>query len=288
MLQLCRSRLPPELNDMVIDHLKNEKAALSSTALVNKSWLVRSRVHLFRVITVTAEFARFAAFLQDRKHLHACIQRLTLQGEAFDSDLGDTTDVALLEPTILAFMLAQLPRLHHLCLHDVSFRTVAPILHMPRSLFKIPEVTLMNVGSCEDTTNDVLHVLGLFSEIRALNILSVEQCLDDNDVQARTDDLHIPHSLSVSSLKVEDVPYELYMQIFRHTNSVHTLKNLEMECGDIADVEALAELLQDASSSVESLSLNLTQCFLASVMSEDDSEALQISVLSASCILRRY
>lgn len=251
---------------MVIDHLQNDKAALSSTALVDKSWLIRSRIHLFRAISVAGDFAAFARFLQEKAHLRKHVRKLVLGGQ---SSYFGAADPAQLEPAVLAFILSQLPHLGHLCLQDVSFHSNVPYFH-PR-LFQLEDLTLINVGSCEDTTNDLLRILGLFSDVHSLNILAVGQYLDDNDAQARTDGLQLPRSLRVTSLKIEDAPCELYMQIFRQTESVHTIKNIEMECGYFGDLEALAELLQHTSSNVESLSVNLTQCFTAS---GDETEPL--------------
>jgi len=44
--------LPPEIMDMVIDHLFNDKPALSSCALVCQDWLPSTRYHLFHTLRV--------------------------------------------------------------------------------------------------------------------------------------------------------------------------------------------------------------------------------------------
>ncbi|KAI0083738.1 hypothetical protein BDY19DRAFT_615475 [Irpex rosettiformis] len=256
---------------MVIDHLQNDKAALSSAALVDKSWLIRSRVHLFRAVSVTADFAGFAQFLHEKPHLRKYIEQLALQGQPLEYN---SSSITTLQPFVLASILSQLPHLNRLSIHEISFHSSIPCFYLHPC--QLDELTLINVGSNEDTTNDVLHILSLFSDVRSLNILGIGQCLDNNDLQARTDELDIPSSLRVMSLKIEDVPYELYMQIFRRTESVHTIKNIEMECGDLGDIEALAELLQDTSLSVESLNLNLTQCFITNASPEADSDAIPL------------
>ncbi|KAJ6592531.1 hypothetical protein B0H19DRAFT_1087988 [Mycena capillaripes] len=44
--------LPPELEDLIIDHLHDQKHALTTCGLVNKAWLRSSRQHLFEVVTL--------------------------------------------------------------------------------------------------------------------------------------------------------------------------------------------------------------------------------------------
>ena len=45
--------LPPEILDIVIDHLHDEPTALRACCLVSKSWVPRSRTHLFGHVTFT-------------------------------------------------------------------------------------------------------------------------------------------------------------------------------------------------------------------------------------------
>jgi hypothetical protein len=266
------SRFPPELTDMIIDHLRNDKSTLSNASLVAKSWLVRSRVHLFNAITVTEAFAGFAAFLSHNAHLARNIHHLILQGES--DDYSSASSTVILEPFVLAGILSQLPRLGSLQLHKVSFHGCIP---SPGACgFRLDQLIMMNVGSSIDTTNDMLRILGLFSEIGSLQILTVEQAMSESDVQAKTAELHIPRALRVKSLKLEDVPYELYMQIFRETESMKTLVDVDVDCQAFEDVEVLTLMLQDARSSINTLALNLTSYFAGSYTEEglDESSAL--------------
>ena len=43
--------LPPEILDLIVDHLRNEPAALKACCLVSKSWIPRTRNHLFARVT---------------------------------------------------------------------------------------------------------------------------------------------------------------------------------------------------------------------------------------------
>ena len=43
--------LPPEIFDLIIDHLHDEPATLKACCLVSKSWVARSRTHIFAQVT---------------------------------------------------------------------------------------------------------------------------------------------------------------------------------------------------------------------------------------------
>ena len=44
--------LPPELDDIILDHLHDDRAALASCALVRRSWLPTVRYHNWRDLRV--------------------------------------------------------------------------------------------------------------------------------------------------------------------------------------------------------------------------------------------
>jgi len=45
--------LPPEILDIVVDHLHDQPTALRACCLVSKSWVPRSRIHLFALVEFT-------------------------------------------------------------------------------------------------------------------------------------------------------------------------------------------------------------------------------------------
>jgi hypothetical protein len=47
------TRLPPELTDYIIDFLHSDRKELAKCALVHRSWIPSSRLHLFEVLYVT-------------------------------------------------------------------------------------------------------------------------------------------------------------------------------------------------------------------------------------------
>ena len=242
---------------MVIDYLDGEDAALSRTSVVCRAWLARSRVHLFKSIVVTRHFVAFAAFLHVTPHLRPYIRRLVLQGHRLGESLS-TTPTPTMDPALLACILSCLPRLRSLQLHEVSFHIRAALPHpQPRLLpsFELDELTLMTVGSHKDTTNDVLRVLGLFTEVHSLTIASVTQSTKN------LTPLLVPRALRVRSLKLEDVPASAYLRALGRTESVKTLTTIDAECVDLDDMQALSELLRKTGEHVRVLSLNLAHCF---------------------------
>ena len=48
--------LPPEILDLIVDHLHDEPATLRACCLVSESWVPRSRIHLFAHVNFTPEF----------------------------------------------------------------------------------------------------------------------------------------------------------------------------------------------------------------------------------------
>lgn len=58
--------LSPEIQDMILDHLWDDKAALNACSLVCSAWLVTTRYHLFDSVSVTHWDRR----VQERSRLH--------------------------------------------------------------------------------------------------------------------------------------------------------------------------------------------------------------------------
>ncbi|KIP01799.1 hypothetical protein PHLGIDRAFT_80071, partial [Phlebiopsis gigantea 11061_1 CR5-6] len=73
--------LPLEIQDMIIDHLHNDKRSLQSCALVCKHWLPASRYHLFHSITQKGTEDSYDAlleFLLGAEHILPYIRELRL------------------------------------------------------------------------------------------------------------------------------------------------------------------------------------------------------------------
>lgn len=253
---------------MVIDNLCDSQTALCATALVCKPWLPRSRLHLFQHVTMTGKFEELLLFLKQTPQVKGYIRHLVLQGvdscvpehtDSFDSQSDPCTT---LPPYLLADIVAQLPRLSTVQLHQLSFHDQQSCRLPAYRLHKLDELTLMNVGSMWDTTDDILGVLGLFSEIKYLHLNSVAQIVGMPLPLTGSLCSHVsPPNLKVHALKFEDVPSEIYFEVIQNTRSRDVLRCIETECRNIEDAEGLASLLESAGSALEHLAVDLTPCF---------------------------
>ncbi|GBE89738.1 hypothetical protein SCP_1700630 [Sparassis crispa] len=53
--------VPAEISDMIIDNIQDEPKALSTSSLISRSWLPRSRAHKLRSIDISTK-DRYTAF----------------------------------------------------------------------------------------------------------------------------------------------------------------------------------------------------------------------------------
>lgn len=277
-----RARLPAELADMVLDHLADAPAALRATARVCRAWLPRSRVHLFRRVCPPPRAARdgfggLHAFLARTPHVRAYVRHLVLAGperygadEAEDDgevdvdtdDKGTERAPAVLPPHVLAALLALLPRLRTLQLHNLSFRSPHPWpLRCPPHKTTLDRLTLMHVGAPSDSAADVLRVLALFGSVGFLHLAGVSHAPAD---AARLGGA-LPR-VCVRGVRLEDAQADLYCAVVR--GAEEGVKCVEVECSSVEDAVAVAGLVARERAGVEQLAVDLTQCFRA----DDDAE----------------
>lgn len=107
---MMTARIPPELCDMVVDFLHEDKDTLASCTLVSRSWLRVARYHLFDSIYVHCEqdpdtFTKFLVYLQTTPSIRAYIKDLCFDGYNEAPDLVDS-----LKSPYLAAVLALLPQ----------------------------------------------------------------------------------------------------------------------------------------------------------------------------------
>lgn len=86
-IRLYDRRLPPELVDIIIDHLHNDKRSLAACSLVCKEWRSSARYHLFANITLKPTEAKDPDFLTSApkvvpfiRHLHLDYRSLGFPG----------------------------------------------------------------------------------------------------------------------------------------------------------------------------------------------------------------
>lgn len=260
---LSLPRLPPELTDMVIDNLCWDLDSLRNTCLVCRSWLPRSRVHLFKRLTVSIPrrkaFDAAVAFLRRKPHIARLIRSLQLKGPLLLYD-DDTPLAAQQQPpsipvSALVTLLVILPRLCDLHLIDISFWSynLRPTKLQSTSRFKLDTLTMHGVGSMRDTTDHVMRVLGLFSEIKSLSLGSIVQRLD-----ART---CLPEGLKIHALHVEDVPGDVYFEAAKAMRLRGCLTSLTAQIYCLQDVTSFADLIEDTAPELLSVGFDTVRLF---------------------------
>ena len=153
--------LPPELIDIIIDHLHSDRRALVSCSLVCKTWRLSARHHLFARLALNLENANNPAFLRSGSdiipfahHIHLDYL-LTLSGPGrrvpqlvgFNgiTSLGLTIWQLIDLPAQVA-LLTQFPSVVRLELHHIEFITFKELANFICSFrcLEILEILVMN------------------------------------------------------------------------------------------------------------------------------------------------
>ncbi|KAI8976283.1 hypothetical protein BD414DRAFT_163636 [Trametes punicea] len=166
-------RLPAEIDYLIIDHLSDDMAALSSCSLVCSSWLSVARSHLFRTLAIgsTATDGRFAAFeglLKKRTHFGPLIQELILRCRPFSSfnedEKAEQVDVAVLQSIVV-----MLPALRRLTLDGISL----PPRNCGFAMLRRPSLVSMRIIGCrfhDENLQSALNAMCIFETIEELSI----------------------------------------------------------------------------------------------------------------------
>jgi hypothetical protein len=107
------TKIPPEIFDIVIDHLHNDLDALKVCSLVCKSWLPSSRYHLFRSLVVKPSRAKlFGQVLRP--------QLSTLPNHVFHLTIGQLGDSYFTPQRNLIRLIPRLSSMQSLKIHRVN------------------------------------------------------------------------------------------------------------------------------------------------------------------------
>ena len=171
----ARGRLPPELIDMVIDHLYDDKVSLASCALVAKSWLNTSRLHLFHDLIIFHDrapepFRAFTAFMTEKPFICSLVKTLCINGyHASDRRQGR------INAGILDAILGLLPALDTLLIVNCFWETrvkdenaVTQTLPLHRASLKNLYVTYFSAE--QEHTYAKLEILRHFQKVERLRL----------------------------------------------------------------------------------------------------------------------
>lgn len=230
--------LPPELTDIIIDYLHDDKKALSKCGRVCRAWVCRSRIHLWRAIAVdsthetTRRLAPFLDFIRDSPATVSLIQHLELS--SLDSILADA----------IILQLPLLPSLKTLVLSVQVIKVVPQDLVLSESLD-----TLIVSHATFDSMLDWHNFVLAFPNLRQLVI--------GESVQSRlrtTGSWPASAKLSLHRLHLDDITLPVFNWLSCMVSSIHTLRLKRV--GNI--YSWMGPLWKDCLSSLENLEIDTT------------------------------
>ncbi|KAM5540160.1 hypothetical protein V8D89_006300 [Ganoderma adspersum] len=215
---------PPELTDIIIDFLHHDIQSLLACALVCRSWVRSSRVHLFRscIISNPSRFGVIYHTLTTTTDVGIHVRHLTVVGEKFHGfNVGDFMTI-----------LRGLPRLHHLGLHKVTFN-IRGINHTPQphnnpiGLYTLEELQIVEcgAGATKDFYSHVFRLLAMFTSIHRLFFAS------NSTARAPRSKCRIPRwitqqtRVAVQHLHTSDIPFcivKLLLIVLRTSKALQT------------------------------------------------------------------
>ncbi|KAF8997656.1 hypothetical protein BDZ89DRAFT_1148441 [Hymenopellis radicata] len=221
--------LPPELVDMIIQHLFGYKYALRSCALVSRTWSGFAQRALFRDAQMKLyPYKKMVRLLDDLisvPHLQTLIRGLTIRPHRRVDDIPIPTYM-----TCLASVLSRLPNLIKVAFEnddseDVAIRSYLDLI--PNVLGNAPLVELdINVYSVA-TFHHVFGILGGTNIKRvALHGFIDDDTVDSGPIRKR---LHVP-SLEVIHLKLACLSEEFHKGIMQYFD-LPNLKQCEIITG---------------------------------------------------------
>lgn len=149
--------LPPELVDEIIDYLHHNIRALKACSLTHRTWLPRSRYHLFRALRFR-KFGVDAFRLSSAPEIAQYVREVTVEGNMYSEvgksilvDMGKVESLHL-EASKIHFTdvhrglcqshLPVFPMLKELTLRKVYFRSFAEMISTIRSYRRLNSLTL--------------------------------------------------------------------------------------------------------------------------------------------------
>ncbi|KAF5378516.1 hypothetical protein D9615_007155 [Tricholomella constricta] len=173
-------RLPHELIDCIIDHLHDDRAALSACCFVCKAWMASSRYHLFKDIVLGHEHCDDILALPPPSMFAVAARRLMLTNKDFlppgIEHFSSINSFYLLGSTPNADMLTRIPllfsRITLLELNKVPFDSFA---HMVQLVCALPNLETLTHSMCHwnQEIDQPPAELRLPPRLHTLNILSL-------------------------------------------------------------------------------------------------------------------
>lgn len=161
--------LPPELDDIIIDHFHDDRFMLGRCALVCRAWLPATRYHAWRYLPLkctSADLTRLSSLLDASPSVAYYVRDVTItqkQGQFCTWD-----DLTLLHSTLA--ILSRLPSLHTLTLDGLWFGAPTGEDGLSLSAITFPSVRKLTISTCSfDVFDDVSYLCSAFPALKEIH-----------------------------------------------------------------------------------------------------------------------
>ncbi|KAF8216888.1 hypothetical protein K438DRAFT_1797991 [Mycena galopus ATCC 62051] len=241
---------PPELHDVIIDHLHDQKRVLGTCGLVNKSWLRSSRHHLFGSVTLRDD--SWKDFLQ---LLESPLATFPQSIEALTVSLSDDDEETAISFHDLVSQLRGLPTaLRRLRLENVLV-TETTAASLGTMFPDVRELDLYQVGF--DTPWHMATLVSRFLRLRTASVYPV--FLKDGDLQV-SHYPEIPRNLERLRLRLgvsAPGPFPEVARWFDAGETPPAIRVLEIGILDAASLHSVGNLLRVLGPELHDLNLKL-------------------------------
>lgn len=227
--------LPLEIVEAILSHLKDDKATLFLCAVVSRQFLMASRLHLFRSVTLTLQrgagvLRQFTVWLDTVPYVACFIRSLTI-GDPAQTFEADATDISFAE---LAALLGKLP-----VLQTVRLCNTAWPRKLDRKLNTTPTPLSSSVKrldcrlSFRPGRSDSVYLYDIICSLPSLTELEI------NGGSFRTVNLQDLPACQLPNLKNVKLDFVRSVQIlpsFNYPGAPRPLKSLSVATGPLRDV----------------------------------------------------
>lgn len=182
--------LPAELDDIILDHLHDDRATLAKCSLVRHSWLPTARYHTWRDLRLTCsekELNELGRVLEASPSVARLVHGVVLAQAK--TDACQWYDLNLLHLALST--LSHFPAVSSITLDGLWFGVSQPTRAQPITL---PSIRSLTISSCTFDTFDVHQLCGTFPSLSSLHLDGVwwgRWALDDR-APASENDLSSP------------------------------------------------------------------------------------------------
>lgn len=245
------ARIPPEIQDQIIDHLHNDRLALTTCALVCQEWRVSSQFHLFRTASVThpRTLSQFNTFLTAAPLLRGIIRELVLCG----SPRGQSTAQMVVAENEVVACVEKLPNLRALTLDALW---LAPSYHNPAAPEPMPlHLRSLRAVRVFTSPHTLFDAVASFPGLRSLSIEDIRS----TSMMCRRGIVGGVPPPAIESLSLDSTSSAGLLQYLlpgpQQRLSLAKLSVLSIDLEELQPCYELRELMQAVSAHLESLSI---------------------------------